>query len=268
MAFDYSGLFKSEEGTGDTWQGFYNDELTLAQNLLIALEQTIFLPYDFYDIIAAYFLLPSALCKIVPYLFLNGQSGSGKSTVAKLAGYLHGSPVNSSSDTFAAIRNSLSKRKKAWAYRQGAEPGEVGSAVSVEKNICMVWDDVSASTFTNSPELYNMFKFGYDKSTDKIIVSSRETGVNIEFRCFCPKIFSSITPLHLDDRFKELKRRLIVIPCKRVEELTDERKNELGITDNNWQNKLLDISKKNIKEFDRLVRQRSYGKQTGKAEST
>ena len=268
MAFDYSGLFKSEEGTGDTWQGFYNDELTLAQNLLVVLKQTIFLPYDFYDIIAAYFLLPSALCKIVPYLFLNGQSGSGKSTVAKLAGYLHGSPVNSSSDTFAAIRNSLSKRKKAWAYRQGAEPGEVGSAVSVEKNICMVWDDVSASTFTNSPELYNMFKFGYDKSTDKIIVSSRETGVNIEFRCFCPKIFSSITPLHLDDRFKELKRRLIVIPCKRVEELTDERKNELGITDNNWQNKLLDISKKNIKEFDRLVRQRSYGKQTGKAEST
>ena len=252
MAYDYSALFESENGINGTWREVYSDNLSLPENLLSILRQTIFLPYDFHDIIAAYFMLPSALCKVIPYLFLNGQSGSGKSTVSKLASYLHNSPINSSSDTFAAIRNSLAERKKAWAYRQSAIAGEVGSTVSVEKNTCMIWDDISASTFTNSRELYNMFKFGYDKSTDKIIVSSKETGVNIEFRCFCPKIFSSITPLHLDDRFKELKRRLITIPCSRVEELTDERKSELGITDNNWQNKLLDPHRLDWRGFSKL----------------
>ncbi len=252
MAYDYSTLFVSEDGISDTWREIYSDNLTLPGNLLNILKQTIFLPHDFYDIIATYFMLPSALCKIVPYLFLNGQSGSGKSTLAKLASCLHGVPINSSSDTFAGIRNSLEERRTAWAEVPVAEGENQSPYKTVERNTCMVWDDVSANTFTSSPELYNMFKFGYDKSTDKIVVSSKETGVNIEFRCFCPKVFSSISPLHLDDRFKELRRRLIVIPCSRVEELSDNRKIELGITDDNWQSALLDISAYSWKGFSKL----------------
>jgi hypothetical protein len=105
----------------------------------------------------------------------------------------------------------------------------------------MVWDDVDASVFINSPDLYRLFKFGYDRSTDKITLSSKEIGQNLEFRCFCPKVFSTISPLHLDDRFRELKRRLIVIPCKRVEDLPEERLNELGLSLDSWQSKLLNL---------------------------
>ena len=254
MAYDYTGLFESEDGIEGTWKEFFDDDILLPQNLLNILKRTIFLPHDFYDIVAAYFMLPSALCSVVPYLFLYGQSGSGKSTVAKLASRLHGVTINSSSDTFAGIRNSLEQKRTTYVEIPSDNPSFPTLSKTVERNTCMVWDDVSANTFSSSPDLYNMFKFGYDKSTDKIIISSKETGVNLEFRCFCPKVFSSISPLHLDERFKELKRRLIVIPCKRVEELSEARRDELDIKPGDWQSKLLDMSAYNwtglSKEFD------------------
>jgi len=210
------------------------------------------LPRDFYDVVTAYFLLPSALCRVVPYLFLYGQSGSGKSTLAKLASYLHGVDINSSSDTFAGIRNSLNKRRYSQLEMPSDDPKFPSWYKDVEVNTCMVWDDVDATVFTDNPDLYRLFKFGYDRNTDKIILSSNETGTNLEFRCFCPKIFSSITPLHLDSRFKELKRRMIVIPCKRIEELSGERLVELGVTKNNWQLKLLDVGAYDWKGFSQV----------------
>ncbi len=251
MPYDYSSLTKSQDGISNTWREIYQASQPLSWNLVSILEQTILLPHDFYDIIAAYFLLPSALCRLVPYLFLHGQSGSGKSTVAKIASYLHNITINSSSDTFAGIRNSLDKRRKGYAEVVDPDDPEKTWNKYVERNTCMVWDDINAQTFISQPNLYNMLKFGTDKSTSKITLSSKEVGENLEFECFCPKIFSSITPLHLDDRFRELKRRLIVIPCSRVEELSDERKAELGIVDDSWQGKLLDLSAYDWKGFSK-----------------
>ncbi|NJL51413.1 MAG: hypothetical protein HC930_02910 [Hydrococcus sp. SU_1_0] len=259
MSFDYSELFASEDGTTGTWRELYCDSSPLAWNLLNILKCTVLLPHDFYDLIAAYFLLPSALCTTIPYLFLCGQSGSGKSTVAKVASYLHGCSINSSSDTFAGIRNDLSKRREAWAeveYEDGDAPGRTKTyAKAVEANICMVWDDVDPGVFSNSPDLYRLFKFGSNKATDKITLSSKEIGQNLDFHCFCPKVFSSISPLHLDDRFKELKRRLIVIPCSRVEELSDARKAELSITDDDWQSKILDLDAYDWKGFGAIYKE-------------
>ena len=247
MGVDYSVLFESEDGLTDTWREVYDSSSPLSWNLLNILRCTILLPHDFYDIIATYFLLPSVLCRNIPYLFLYGQSGSGKSTAAKLASYLHGVSINSSSDTFAGIRNELDKRRyKGVDVPDPDEPGKT-RYVHCEQNTFMVWDDVDATVFSSQPDLYRLFKFGVDKTTDKITLSGKDTGTNLEFRTFCPKVFSSISPLHLDDRFRELKRRLIVIPCKRVEELSDKRKVELNITDNNWQSKLLDLGAYNWK---------------------
>ncbi len=242
MSFDYSVLKESEDGLKNTWREIYDEESTLPVNLLCILQNSVFLPYDFYDLITAYYLLPSALCNVVPYLFLHGQSGSGKTTLAKVAKHLHGVSFNSSSDTFAGIRNSLNARRIAYVEIPFSDDGRERSfRKEVERNTCMVWDDVDASVFINSPDLYRLFKFGYDRSTDKITLSSKDTGINLEFRCFCPKIFSTISPIHLDDRFRELRRRLIVIPCKVVEDLPPERQAELGIADGNWQSRLLNL---------------------------
>ncbi len=251
MAYDYSVLFNSEDGVSDTWKEVYSFFHPFSWNLINILKKTVFLPHDFYDIIAAYLLLPSALCRVVPYLFLYGQSGSGKSTLAKLGSYLHGVGINSSSDTFAGIRNSLDQRRNSYAeVPDELEPNRTYSK-RVEKNTCMVWDDIDTSVFLNSPDLYRLFKFGYDRSTDKITLSSKDVGENLEFHCFCPKVFSSVSPMHLDDRFRELRRRLIVIPCKRVEELSDERRDELGIMPNEWQNKLINVDSYSWKGFSK-----------------
>lgn len=252
MPYDYSQLLSSESGYMNTWRDIYDESLSLPDNLLCILKRTIFLPHDFYDIVAAYFMLPSALCRVVPYLFLFGQSGSGKSTLAKVASILHGVDINSSSDTFAGIRNSLDKRRWGQVEVPSDDPKFPSYYKDVELNTCMVWDDIDSSVFTNNPDLYRLFKFGYDKSTDKIILSSGETGKNLEFRCFCPKIFSSVSPLHLDDRFKELQRRMIVIPCKRIEELSQDRQAELGVSLDNWQSSLLDITAYDWKGFKLL----------------
>ena len=251
-AFDYSLLYDTEGGKDNTWEEVYDSSSLLAWNLLNILKHTIFLPHDFYDIITAYFLLPSALCSTVPYLFLYGQSGSGKSTVAKVGSYLHGCSINSSSDTFAGIRNDLDNRRKGWAERPDPDAPGRTYTVAAERNICMIWDDIDASVFGKSPDLYRLFKFGSNKATDKIVLSSKETGVNLEFHCFCPKVFSSISPLHLDDQFRELRRRLIVVPCRRIEELSDVRKAELNVTNDNWQSKLLDLDIYDWKGFSEV----------------
>ena len=251
MPYDYSQLFTGENALTNTWLDIYDESQALPQNLLNILKRTVLLPHDFYELAAVYFLLPSALCRTIPYLFLFGQSGSGKSITAKLASYLHGVDINSSSDTFAGIRNSLDKRRYGWVEVPFGEEDKRTWNKNVEINTCMVWDDIDASIFTNSPDLYRLFKFGYDRSTDKITISSKEIGQNLEFHCFCPKIFSSISPLHLDSRFQELKRRLIVIPFKRVEELSNERLSQLGITKDDYHTKLIDIDTYDWKGFNR-----------------
>jgi hypothetical protein len=84
MAFDYSVLFEEESGNCPTWRDLYNFNGTLPDNFLHLLKQVVVLPFDHYKIIAAYAFIPSALAKVVPYLFLFGRSGSGKSTIGKL----------------------------------------------------------------------------------------------------------------------------------------------------------------------------------------
>ena len=114
MAYDYTALFKSGDGVEGTWKEIYVDSQPLPWNLLNILKRTIFLPHDFYDIVTAYFMLPSALCRTLPYLFLYGQSGSGKSILARLASHLHDVSINSNSDSFAGIRNSLEQKRTTY----------------------------------------------------------------------------------------------------------------------------------------------------------
>lgn len=218
--FDYGRVLNDSDSYSTHWTSIYDDRLSLPQNFLNIIEDSVYLPQDFYRIVCAYAFIPSVLAKTVPYLFLNGVSGSGKSTLGKLIAHLHGVKLNTSGDTFASIRNSLEERRHGYVRVPSDNPAfPNGFFKKVEVNTILIWDDIDPSVFSSSGDLYRLFKFGYDKSSDKIEISSLEHGKNLVFHCFCPKVFSSISPLHLDDRFLELRRRLLVIPCKKIEDL-------------------------------------------------
>lgn len=236
----------------DSWQEIYDNSLSLPYNLLAILKRTIYLPYDHYDLIAAYYLIPSALAKVTPYLFLWGSSGSGKSTVTKIASFLHGVKLNSSGDSFVSIRNDL-HLKKYGVTEVKLEHSEFETCYEkTEVNTCMVWEDIDPKLFKSEPNLYRLFKFGYDRTSDRIMISNEALGQNLEFHCFCPKVFSSIHPFHNDLDFKELHRRLLVIPTQRIEDLDPKRRKELGIDETDWEENLIDIYTINWHGFSQL----------------
>jgi ABC-type oligopeptide transport system ATPase subunit len=186
---------------------------------------------------------------------LFGRSGSGKSTIGKLISYLHGITITSSSDTFAAIRNTLEQRRK-QQIDIVIIPNDLSIAPytipkMVTANTMMVWDDIDPTVFSVKGDIYRLFKFGYDKSCDTIQIASglELPGQNVSFRCFCPKVFSSIHPLHLQEQFAELQRRLIVIPTKLLEEIDSQRKLELGVADSLWEQQLINLDDYRWNEF-------------------
>ena len=250
MPYDYSQLFKTEDGLSNSWEQLYDDNLSYPANILSLLKRVVYLPHDFYDIIAAYAILPSALSRLVPYLFLYGQSGSGKSTVAKFICAVHGIKTSSSTDTFAAMRNIIDGRRYGWTEVEDAESVAGAYNKRVEVNTHMVWEDIDGRVLINNPDLYRLYKISYDRNTDQISISGKEPGTLIQFNTFCPKTFSSISPLHLDDRFRELKRRLLVIPFARVEELSQERKRELGVQDETYAMNLINVDAYNWRGFN------------------
>ena len=252
MAFDYTSLLKGENSLIDSWRELYDESLSLPQNLSSFIRRFIILPKDYYDIVTAYLFIPAALSRIVPYLFLFGQSGTGKTTLGKLASYWYGVPINTSSDTYAAIRNCLSENKYQDIEIPSKDPDKPSMWKRIPTNKGMVWDDMDASVFNVKPDLYRLFKVGYDSSTSKISIAGENRGENITFDCFCTKMFSSISPIHLDAAFKELRRRLIVIPFARVEDIPDDRLAELGVTRKNWHKHLLDLDSYDWKGFSDL----------------
>ena len=241
MHTDYTGLLSSQDSLVDSWYSLWDEDLTTPENLQALLPKLILLPDDYYDIIASYLLIPSALARVTPHLFFFGASGTGKTTLSKFAAYWYGINLSSPTDTFAGIRNSLNDKK----YKEIEIPNSDSSLPpyykKVEVNTAMVYEDIDPSVLSTTPNLYRLLKVSNDRSTDKISMSSETKGTNMEFYTFCPKIFSSISAIHLDERFKELQRRLIVIPFKKIEDLSDERLEQLSTSRDTWQKHLINI---------------------------
>ncbi|MGL5805400.1 MAG: hypothetical protein ACRC11_08145 [Xenococcaceae cyanobacterium] len=226
-----------------SWETLYDRDKLLSHNLLNLLKKTVWLPLGelAHEIVCIYMLVPSALARVCPILLLNGARGTGKSTIGFLASKLHGVHVHTSADSFPAIRNDLESRK--WMFdRELKKP--------IERNAILIWDDIDEGIFTAKPDIYRMLKFGYDKESDTISISTTKPGVNMQFRCFCPKILSSCSPLHVSPNTLELQRRMLLVKTKKVEEFTEAERIANNIHGELFATSRLDLSQYSWKGFE------------------
>jgi hypothetical protein len=241
---DYIDYSQLDDDYLSSWETIYDRDKSLSHNLLELLKKTVWLPLGdlAYELVTVYILIPSALARVCPILFLNGARGTGKSTLGFLASKVHGVHVHTSADTFPAIRNDLEARK--WVLDR-----ESGKAI--ERNAILIWDDIDEGIFTSKPDIYRMLKFGYDKESDTISISTTKPGVNIQFRCFCPKILSSCSPLHVSSATLELQRRMLLVKTKKIEEFSESEKRANNLFDVLFTPARLDLAQYSWKGFER-----------------
>lgn len=200
----------------ESWELLWNNELSLFDNVENLISNSVFLPRkDICNkVVAIYAMMPSKWSKVAGILFSFGDQGSGKSTIANLINRLHGKQYTfSPTDTFASIRNALDKMR--WTDVQTKEFEEEGCI--------LCWDNISRETLLRDNKIYQLLLFGYNRNNDKISIASSD-GTNREYFVYCPKILSSVEPIHLDSKFVELRRRLIVIPHKPFDKFSFQEK--------------------------------------------
>jgi energy-coupling factor transporter ATP-binding protein EcfA2 len=186
-------------------------ELPIGTNLMNLINKAVIVPMTTIQtpIIASYFLIPSAMAQVVPILLLYGKAGCGKSTLSEIASAIHETPMISANTTAVALRNRLNKQR--WVDPDNCY---------WEKNTCLVFDNINRETLNNG-YLYGMLLSGYDRDTDSIEISKGE-GKNFVFKVFGTKVMSSVHPIWSFLGREELDRRLLIIKCKKFDEMSPE----------------------------------------------
>lgn len=190
---------------------YWDVDLSFAVNIENIFTSSIAIPHREIQlpILLAYACLPSALCTVVPILFLQGQEGSGKSLASILYAGIFNQEILSSATTFAAIRNATQGHR--WLSPETQEG---------EKNYAVIFDNVNLNTFRNE-SLYTFFLNGYNRKTDSIQISKGD-GSNMVFKVFGPKVCSSIHALYTNPLLSEIARRMLVFKFARLEKISEE----------------------------------------------
>jgi len=221
MQANYIDFREFVESSKESWQVLVDSSDNFTTQVEKLLEAGVKLPSEIDKKICLNYLMAiTPMLSIAPILLLYGKEGTGKSTLTILASKLHKSPIFSSSSTFAAIRNHISKHKTR-AIPIDSEDGDIvhRKYKYIEQDLTLLWDDVDPTLFTTDKNLYRMLKNGYNRETSKIQISSEKSGDNITFDCFALKIIGTVSNFSLDSRFREFNRRSIPIETKKSEQL-------------------------------------------------
>lgn len=213
MFFEYTTSYT------DYLQG---DEELLLDIAVRLISRTVALPRtEPYRLLLAIMLCSSSLgSRTMPRLFSYGLKGSGKSELAKLFARVRKVPVLASKTTYASIRNIIND-----SIYFDAKLGAIEGNFKEGSFLC--WDNLRPDQLLLDTSTYQLLLSGYSRSTSNIQISSATAGTNLTFNCFSPVILSSIFPLHIDSEFDELHRRMITIPHKPFELLSDDELSDI-----------------------------------------
>jgi hypothetical protein len=186
-------------------------DLSYAQNFANIYKKTVAIPDRSIQlpILQCYASIPSTLSHYAPILFLHGREGTGKSLTAMLFVKIHKVKLLAKNTTFAAARNELKRTR--W---------EDSERERMEKNCCLVFDNINASTLKSvgNDQLFSFFLSGYCRASDNMPISKGD-GSNIDFRVFSPKVITSVHPLYSDPTLAELGRRMITLKFRHLKKI-------------------------------------------------
>lgn len=219
------------------WLDLWDKDFDIAENIQIILPKIFKVHDDYYPLIISYLLCNSAISRVLPILFVYGRKGSGKSTLGYFAGKLWGVEVKTSADTVASIRYYLDRYRHTAVLVPDPKDPEKTIPKAVEKHSALILDDIDDRTFIDKPDLYRIFKCGYDRNSSVVSLMGMEKQIE-KFETFSAKILSSIKPLHTDLRFDELHRRMLIVNTTPIEnhQILDLEHNPdfIQINDYNW----------------------------------
>jgi hypothetical protein len=156
-------------------------------------------------VVQCYAILPSVLCHVVPILYLQGNAGCGKTNFMILFSGIYDSEIKiGDTTTYAALRNDIKRIRYDDKTTEGSD--------WAEKNCCMLFDNLNENTLNmkRDPALYAFFLQGYKRLSENISISKGD-GTNENFKVFCPKIISTVWPIHLRKGYEEVCRRMFPI---------------------------------------------------------
>jgi curved DNA-binding protein CbpA len=190
-----------------SWRELVSSSGESGQVLSSLFTKTLYLPNQDLQqkFITAALLTPSAIAETLPFLFMFGMEGSGKSLTCKIAAKVWGTTCLGAGSTAVALRNNIKESK--WGIYEG---------VTYERNCGISFNDVTLNTFRKNEMLIPFFK-AYNREESKLQISSPEKdGSNLTYDIFANKIASSIWPLFAMEEFKEMARRMLTFYCEKA----------------------------------------------------
>ncbi len=228
---DFWSTFDLSDGL--TWQACYDRSKNYAQNFISFLNRVIAIPNEkvMEKILASYVVVNSKASKVLPILWIQGKSGTGKSLLCYLIAAYRGDAGNilSSSSTFAGIRNQLQHLR--W-HKQRTP---LNTSLKNERPYILVWSDIKEETITKSlDDMYALFRNGCYRTEERIVISEGN-GKNIPFYVFGQKVVSTTETFVTNPEWAELYRRILPIKTAHYHELEPKYLEEYNTRD------LLDI---------------------------
>lgn len=156
-----------------------------------------------YRFLAAYSLLPSLFCKVLPIVEIYGEAGTGKSQLLIAMSKISSNGIISGQSTGASLKNYINVIR--WADPE---------TKNTEKNCLLLIDNLNEDCFKKE-EYLSSFLNGYNRSTDRTFISNGK-GQNIEFKTFCGKAYTTIW----ERNSTELHRRTVTIKTHKVNDLS------------------------------------------------
>ena len=209
--------FTSE--SSQPYTDFWDASLSLGENYLNIINQSVLLPNHATQskIAATYAALHSIAIKVAPILWIQGDTGTGKSALSKvLAGLREQGGKNSvsSATRFAALRNHINKER----FNQFLDNQPVVGQENENPFMLVIADikeDFLTSQSNNGAEKFTLLRTGWDRS-EEVQAISLGNGESLYFYTFCPKIVTTRDNFILKDKYAELFRRCLFIKTDHI----------------------------------------------------